>query len=223
MTSDGEAVQRRAESVLPAPNEWKDPSGYRGSLALCVIDSAFSLRASYASTSRVLERYRAVRQAAGADADVDNLMDLVAAIDSVGGSAMAAGPGLFSNHGYAPGTARAGRQGVLKAEAVHQAARQLLAADTDTIDDLRAHQVAARRAWLSVRGLGWVSWDYLQMLTGDDGVKADTMVQRFVAAALEARTVGATRAKAAVLDAAELMRVDARILDHAIWLYEREQ
>jgi hypothetical protein len=188
-----------------------------------VIDSAFSLRARYVSTSRVLKRYRAARQAAGRDADADNLTDLVAAIDSVGGSTMAAGPALFDNHGYAPGTARAGRPGLLKAEAVDQAARRLLAADIDTIDDLRAHQEVARQAWLSVHGLGWVSWDYLEMLTGDDGVKADTMVQRFVAAALEARTVGAARAKAAVLDTAELMHVDARILDHAIWLYEHER
>lgn len=223
MAFDGEAVQRRAESVLPAPSEWLDPSGYKGSLALCVIDSAFSLRATYASTTRVLSRYRAVRLATGADADVDNLTDLVATIDAVGGPTMAAGPALFGNHGYAPGTNRAGRQGVLKAEAVHQAARQLLAADIDTIEDLRARHEAARRAWLGVRGLGWVSWDYLQMLTGEGGVKADTMVQRFVAAALETRTVGAAQAKAAVLDAAELMRVDARILDHAIWLYERAQ
>ncbi|WP_029291285.1 hypothetical protein [Cellulomonas sp. HZM] len=223
MTSDAEAVRALVDAQLAAPDTWKDPSGYRGSLALCVLDSVFSLRATYPATARVLKRFRAARKAAGSDPDVDNLADLVAAIDEVGGPERAAGPALFSNGSYAPGTVRKGRRGVLKAEAVYDGATGLLAVGISTIEDLRANTPGAEAAWLAVRGLGWVSWDYLRMLTGETGVKADTMLQRFVATALNVPKVTGERAKGAVTEAAELMTVDARVLDHAIWLYQREQ
>jgi len=223
MNADAEAVRDRVEAALPPPATWTDPTGYRDSLAMCVIDSVFSLRASYSSTVRVLDRYRAVRRAAGGNPERDRLTDLLATVDGVGGPDAAAGPALFDNRTYAPGTARRGRTGVLKAAAVHDAATKLRSIGIDTIADLSDRTDSAATAWRSVRGLGRVSWAYVLMLTGAVGVKADTMVRRFVAAAVGVQAVTDERARQAVEDAARLLGVDARVLDHAIWLYQRAQ
>lgn len=116
MSADAEAVRVRAEAQLPDRSGWTDPAGYRDSLAMCVLDSIFSLRASYASTVHVLARYRGVRRAAGADPNRDGLADLIAAVEVAGGVDAAAGPALFDNRAYTPGTAKSGQTGVLKAE-----------------------------------------------------------------------------------------------------------
>jgi hypothetical protein len=223
MSRDGDAVLAHVAAVLPDRGTWTDPAGYRQSLALCVVDAVFSLRATYAATTAALGRYRAVRCASGAEPEADGLRDLVATVEASGGPVAAAGPALFGNRGYAPGTARRGREGVLKSEAIYRAAVSMLDIGIDRIEDLRSDLTGGRAAWLGVRGLGWVSWDYLLMLTGDDGVKADTMVQRFVAGALGLPSVTGERAKTAVTDAAADSSIDARVLDHAIWLYQRER
>jgi len=50
--------------------------------------------------------------------------------------------------------------------------------------DLDAGRGKYRRAYVAVRGLGTVTWDYLCMLLGVDGVKADVWIVRFVGRAL---------------------------------------
>lgn len=169
----------------------------------------------------MLDRYRAVRRAAGADPNLDDLGDLVGAIDGVGGPVLAAKGVLFDNRAVAPGTARSGRPGVLKAAVVYEAATRLRALGVTDIGELHNRPAEAAASWLEVRGLGRVSWEYLRMLSGAEGVKADTMIRRFVARAVGASGVSDERAQRAVEGAAQLMKVDARVLDHAIWLYER--
>ena len=188
-----------------------------------MIDSVFSLRAAYPSTERVLDRYRAVRRAAGGDPNRDGLADLVATIDETGGPNAAAGPALFDNRAYAPGTVGRGRTGVHKAAAVYEGATSLQTAGIDTTADLLDNTEGAAAMWSGVRGLGRVSWAYLLMLAGTDGVKADTMVRRFVAAAVGVQAVNDERARLAVEGAAELIDADTRVLDHAIWLYQRQR
>jgi hypothetical protein len=64
------------------------------------------------------------------------------------------------------------------------------------------------------------------MLSGLPGVKADRMVRRFVAAALELPNelaISAEDAGALVRDAASNLGVDERVLDYAIWRYESGQ
>ncbi len=83
---------------------------------------------------------------------------------------------------------------------------------------------AAKTAWLSVHGLGITSWDYLEMNVGLQGVKADTMVRRYVARAVGAsKMVSVDRARAAVKGAADLIDVSYKRLDHAIWREESGQ
>lgn len=217
--SDGRAVAEVATELLGAKEDWVEPSGYADSLALCALDSVFSLRARYAAVEGVLRRYRAYRRSYGADPEADGGPELLTAIARCGGPEEAAEK-LFGNRSKAPGT------DVLKAVAVEQGTRALVELGVRTAADLRianpARRAEARRAWTGVKGLGPISWDYLLMLVGEDGVKADTMVRRFVARATGQREVAAVRARAAVGEAARLLKVSSKALDHAIWRYESE-
>lgn len=66
------------------------------------------------------------------------------------------------------------------------------------------------------RGLGPVTWDYFLMLVGHDGVKADTLVTRFVVEALGRRSESKEVARL-VTKAAERMSMSVSALDHSIW------
>lgn len=170
---------------------------------------------------RVLAAYRSHRSAANADPANDSLADLIETIGEVGGPVPAADE-LFKNRNKSPGTGR------LKTEALDEAARRLVGVDVTTVADLlSAVAVAAdaprvRTAWVGTKGLGSVSWDYLLMLAGQDGVKPDTMVRRFVTAAVGIPEASTERATLAVRAAADGLGVSAKALDHAIWRYESE-
>lgn len=219
---DARAVQAAATRLLGEPAGWVEPNGYQNSLALCAIDSVFSLRARYSTVGRVLAAYRSHRRATNADPANDSLADLIETIDEVGGPISAADT-LFRNRNKSPGTGR------LKTEALDEAARRLVGVDVTTVADLlsavadEADAPRLRTAWTGTKGLGSVSWDYLLMLAGEDGVKPDTMVRRFVTAAVGIPEVSTERASLAVRAAADGLSVSAKALDHAIWRYESEK
>ena len=113
------------------------------------------------------------------------------------------------------------RNGLLKAEAVDQAAAALSATGVCTTDDLRAAdpavRAAAKKAWLTVRGQRrGIFWRYLLLLTGDQQVKPDRMIVGFVTAALD-RTPGTRAAADLVTAAAGQFGVPVPTLDHRIW------
>ena len=114
---------------------------------------------------------------------------------------------------------------------VQSAAAALLDLGIDSIADFElsdgqdfGEQVKA--VWLGQPGQrSGTSWRYLRMLTGQDDVKPDRMVRRFVARALgfgeNAETsVSEDKSVDLICDAAEAFGVSQRILDHEIWNYE---
>jgi len=217
MNDDAVAVRTLALDTLGLPETWVEPQGYRDSLALSAIDAVFSLRAHYSGVVNILDRYRALRRSEGADPYQDSGRDLIAVIEKAGGPEAAAAS-IF-NDAKAPGTK------VLKAVALLNGVSALERVGVTTAGDLRegtpSTQSAARTAWVAVHGLGITSWDYLEMNVGLQGVKADTMVRRFVTRASGARqTVSVDRARAAVKAAADLIGVSHKRLDHAIWRTE---
>ena len=194
--------------------------GYPDSLALCAVDSVYSLAARYAGVTNAVSRYVDARAESGADATADSLTDLIEAIDSAGGPVSAAAT-LFRNRQVAPGTKRR------KTEALYGAVTRLSGSELGvvTVADLveragdsgRLEQ--ARRAWMAEPGLGYGSWRYLLMLAGVPGVKIDRMVTRYVARAL-GRTLPKDELEAAFAGAAESLSVGIHELDHAIWRKE---
>ncbi|OBH77157.1 hypothetical protein A5682_23405 [Mycobacterium mantenii] len=208
---------------VPGPKQLAtQPRGYEDSLALCLIDSIQSLRNDYMKVVvPVLNRYSAYRAQHGGEANTDGLRQFLCALDHMGGvDQWTATVGTYHK---APGTS------VLKGEAMRQAAEALLAINVDTTADLRKAAEdsesleAVHAAWIGVHGLGKASWDYLLMLAGPDGAKADTLLLRFITRALGLpKTVAPDRAQAALKCAANTLGVTQKRLDHAIWLHESE-
>lgn len=110
--------------------------------------------------------------------------------------------------------------GRTKASAIVEAADNLLKSGVKTAADLNPQDPEQKDAYVSVHGLGWVTWEYLGMLLGKPGIKADRWVVRFVSRAL-GREVSATDAKSLLVDAAGALSATPTELDHAVWSYER--
>ncbi len=190
--------------------------GYRDSLALCAIDSVYSLAAKYQATTNVVTRYRVAR---GAAAETDSLANLVNAIDAVGGPYDAA-ESLFENRNVAPGTH------TLKSVALYNTAHRMVAFGYSTTQQLRAAVEtvegldAVGRVWRREPGLGYASWTYVAMLAGVEGVKVDRMILRYVGRALGSGDVSKKRITTAVTGAAAHFGVTVSELDNAIWRRE---
>lgn len=190
------------------------PGGYPDDVELALVDAVFSIRAQYGSKGSngarstgvraVVERWREHR--GGHANDLRQIADcepeaLVRTLDN--------------------GSKTSGRT---KASAVQEAASKLVAAGVTTAADVRDHTQAARRAYVGVHGLNWVTFTYFGMLLGVPGVKADTWINRFVSRALD-RDVSAEEANGLVQRAAgrfhtegnTQMPQDASTLDHALW------
>lgn len=201
-------------------SKWVEPLGYPNSLAHCIIDSTYSLRARYSSVINVRIRYDDVRKVDGGDPTTDGVHQLIRAIDDAGGAEDAALK-LFGNRAMAPGTNR------LKSVVIYEAALALDEAGVRTTEDLRGTangdgpQAEVKKAWLGVSGLGQASWRYLLMLAGVDGTKPDVMIRRFVTSAVGAeKMVSPDRAGAAIEGAAVELKVKTFLLDHTVWRYQ---
>lgn len=210
-----EKVLNAVHAELGDPSTWGAPVEMRGSLALCALNSAYSLRSTSASVRNVLRHYRQHRAQAGADPEADSGPDLLEAMDAAGG------PRSFSIDVLATRAAFP-KTGRLRAEAVYDALTNLAARDITTAEQLLAHaeDEEAERAWRSVKGLGGLSWAYLLMNAGDeDRTKSDTMLTRFLGRATGA-PVNPGEAERLATAAANVLGVKVRALDRAIWLHE---
>lgn len=184
------------------------PGGWKGDIEAAVLDSIFSVRARYGGENTgvraVVKNWRHFRG--------DRRDDLTALAMFVGREEELLG--ILQNR------QKLG-SGLSKAAAAAAAAKALVDAKVSSSRDLKGTD-EERRAWCSVRGLGEVTWSYVQILLGVQGVKADVMVVRFVEEALK-RSVSSREACDLVLAAAERINVDATDLDHAIWSWQRKQ
>lgn len=217
-----EQLRRLVEACEPFRGA-EAPAGYPNGLALCVIDSVQSPAVRYASVGNVLDRYRAYRRAQGANPGTDGVSHLLATFVELGGpDAWAARIG--NRHRTST------RGGVLKAEAIRDAAATLAAEGIKTTAALRTASAnppriaRAEAQWRTVRGQrSGITWRYLLMLAGVPGVKPDRMVCRFVADALglPRGNLPPAFALAILVAAAGVMGVAPTALDHAVWRYQR--
>lgn len=202
---------------LGDPSDWSAPVEFRDSLALCALNSAYSLRASSAAATNVLARYRAFRPTA----DTDSGADLMAAMDSMGGPANFA-RNILRNESKLPGTNR------LRPEGIYEGLHRLAALDTavTSTEHLRTAATngnpSAKTAWLSVKGFGALAWSYLIMNAGvGTETKPDVMVQRYLARVLgDDKKLTPLRMRQLLQLAARKLTVEPRDLDRAIWLHE---
>ena len=200
---------------LGDPGTWGAPVEMKDSLALCALNSAFSLQNTSAAVRNVLRRYREHRVNAGADPSTDSGPDLIEAMNAAGGAREFSTDVLETRAAF-PKTGR------MRSEAIYDALSALADLGVTTTQNLRdaADQSDAERAWCSVKGLGKQSWAYLLMNAGEASrTKPDTMVRRFLARAT-GKPVDAVEATRLVTEAAAALDVEVRNLDRAIWLHE---
>jgi hypothetical protein len=103
---DLDKVLTACKERLPAPTTWSAPPGYPDSLALAVLDAVWSIGIRYATTRGDVARYTMQRRFAGGDATHDNLTDLLALYDRLGGTdAFTATIGTMNRVSTQPGAA----------------------------------------------------------------------------------------------------------------------
>ena len=238
---DLQKVVAECLSRLPdGPSSWQPFDGYPNSLALCVIDSLFSMGVRYTNVENVTSRYRKFRIDEGCTPDSDGLSDLLGVFDRVGGI-----EAFTKQIGTSQRVATRPIVQPLKSEVVHEAASTLLALRIDSAADFLAadpdaleldtpmdteptteHGCQLKAAWLALPGQArGTSWRYLRMLVGLRDVKPDRMVRRFVARALgfgdgAEDHVSEGYAVSLIRQVARRFGVDERALDHEIWRFE---
>ena len=208
-----EQTQRLQEYIAETlPNDWVAwPGGWPGEIEAALLDAVFSIQARYGGPSTgvrsVVKRWRSHRQ----EASLDDL-DALVAYSSRGDELVS----ILENHQQVPG------RSATKAQAVASAASNLTALGIRHAADVDPARLDLRDAYRKVPGLGEVTWEYFLMLLGVPGVKADTMIQRFVTAAL-GPAIPAADCATLVKAVADRLDVSPTVLDHAIWSYQRDQ
>lgn len=207
-----------AITKLGPESKWDTPDGYPQSLALCILDAIWSIGVDYKlHVKPVINRYRAHRASEGSDADRDSAGDLFNAISSVGSESFATD--VVDNHQRTSTTS-----GILKAEACLRAAKLFVDHGVNSCPDFKERQHQVEAGWLAIPGQNsGISWSYLRILTGEQDVKPDRMITRFVCASLNrevskeecVRLLKAVHAKMG-------LSADLRTFEHAIWNYQKD-
>lgn len=233
MTTDIARVANHCRAVLRLDDARLSDEYYYAHLPLCVLDAVFSIGVSYTSTRNVVSRYcqafglqriREHRYALPPVEQQQSITRLIAGIEAHGAD-------YFAQHTVRNRQRTSSSNGILKADAVILFARVLAQYGVYYLQDVAGIETddgveAAIRA-LPGQHSG-ISFHYFLMLAGSDHlVKPDRMIRRFLATALE-RQVTVHEAQS-VLSAATAYLLPAyphltpRLLDHAIWNYQRTQ
>lgn len=196
-------VDRLLEHIeLKVTERHNAPDGWPGNVELALIDAVLSIRAVYGVSADTgvrgaIKRYKS-------ESGRDSWDDLGA----LGGVEPEWLQRVLANK------QKTGR--VPKAEAIVSAAGRLAESGARHASDIDRNSSEQRNAYCGTRGLGPVTWDYFLMLVGHDGVKADTLVTRFVVEAL-GRKSGDREVSRLVTEAAKRLDMPASALDHSIW------
>jgi hypothetical protein len=240
------AVLSAIERDLGDHSLWFAPDGYPSSLALCVIDSIFSIGVKYQGVVNVVKRYRQYRLDQSGNADADGGLELMGTFQHLDGF-----DGWASKFENRQRTST--RSGILKAEAVMREAHTLADHGVWSVRDLHTARTqgrldAIKSDWTRVPGQrSGISWSYFLMLArvlpdGEDGdvgsgpsapypdddiagVKPDRMIKRYIADAIGTTEQRLSDRKAAALvkAAANAKGYDVVALDHAIWRFQSQR
>lgn len=209
---------------LGDPVDWKIPTGYRNSLALCAIDAIWSIGIRYSTVERVLDRYLALRGLGGLKAAQDCTDGPVAFLEWCGGLD---GPDKADALADALGNRNrtSSRSGVLKADAVIEACELLSREGIESTKELLEHEARLEELWRSeIPGQkSGISWKYLLMLAGQAGVKPDRMIHRFMKRMGAPPEVTPEQFVDQIVFAVNMPEIDARVVDHRIWTIERSR
>ncbi len=232
---DGTVLARYCQETLSdLPGTRLGQEYYYSALPLCVVDAVFSIQARYKTTQRTVlnwcqaqtpqwEVYRPFGSDSPHDDATHSITEFALLLEKWDYEALA--KVVFRNS-----QRTSSRFGILKAEAVSRFAKALASAGIEHFGDVQDDHrlLEARLSIQSIPGQrSGITFDYFLMLAGSENlVKSDSMVIRFVSRALD-RSVQPKEAARLVRTAAEglrtrLPRLTPRLLDYAIWSYQRQ-
>lgn len=137
------------ERVLGDPSSWPQAVEFPNSLALCAINSGYSLQGTSAAGCNVMRRYKSHRGKPGADPDYDDGIDLLRTIKQIGG------PQEFATQ--ITNSTKLGNTGRLKSEGLFEGVSRIVDCGLNTIDDLKQgiaeDFVLWSREWRNAKGL----------------------------------------------------------------------
>lgn len=202
-------------AVDQIPNEYFSMygGGWIDEISTALLDAVFSIRSRYRAadpSKGVIGRVRAFRDTE------PGAMDDLTALSGLGSVRI----------GEIMGSGTTGRRP--KSEVVVDAADRFIAVGiVHARDLLDADTHSMKEIYTSVRGLGWVTFEYFTMLLGVPGVKADTMITRFVNTALEAtdlEPVGPHAARDLVIAAYDQSRKGETLsaFENALWRFQSD-
>ena len=204
MASDQDVARLREHVEQNVTEMYSFPEGWPANVELALIDTVLSIRARYGVTADTGVRGAIKRFKAASDRTEWNDLRALGSADPAWLAQ------ILSN--------RQKTGGVPKAEAIVSAAGRLAAIGAEHSADIDRSSDAQRSAYCGTRGLGPVTRQYFLMLVGHDGVKADTLVTRFVTEAV-GRKVDSESVARLVTETAAILQIRAADLDHSIWRY----
>lgn len=215
------ALATKCRELFGDETLWFEVAGYR-SVALCIIDSIYSIGSHYNSVVNVVDRYVAYRAAQGGNAYDDTVEQLVETFQDVGGSD--AWADMVCNR--KPAHTKEGA--LLKSEVVFRAAIGLSNLGIQSAKDLERQASTAeglsalKNSWLRLPSQSsGISFNYFLILAGYQSVKPDRMVLKFLEehTGLIGRKLGAEKATELISRVAAVYPTEARKLDHIVWRY----
>ena len=187
-------------------------------IPLAVIDAIYSLRIRYKNVKVIVKRYADTYKVDKSH----SISDLIKNIEAVGVE-------NFANDVLGSNYKTAGRNPILKSEAVYEWAKILKKNGIETFADFRrTDKTQIKKELLRVQGQGKTVIKYLFMLCGDENTcKPDTHILNFLKEVLH-RNVKEDEAQALLENVvnelkAEYPHITVRLLDHLIWNYQRSQ
>ncbi len=225
-------IAAHCKRVLDLANAKLSEEFFYNSLSLCVVDAVFSLGISYTATRNVVKNFcsklkiKVFRHPGSKYPEIGSQFSIEALLCLYQDQSFEElADMIYKNHNRT-----SPRNGILKSEAVFRFASALHSVGVNYFQDLPLviGNPNFESSIMKIPGQSsGLSTKYFYMLAGgEDFIKPDRMIIRFVESVIQEK-VEADEASSLILDAHEILKEDfpaltPRILDHAIWKYQRD-
>lgn len=211
---NAEQIELLRKEIAPIVESSEIPEsyGWPDQISMALVDAVFSIQAQYnpshdfENPTGLLKRLRELK--AAHPESIDDLASLV----SLGSEELRAimGDGKTSQES--------------KADCAISAAENYLALGVKSSSDFDSRDAKHKKAYVSVRGLGPITYEYFTMLLGTPGVKSDTLITRFVNRTLRlegSEALSSARVREALVETHKhFPDVPLNTFDNMIWRYE---
>ncbi len=226
LTSLENKIKQYCIATLPLKDPKLGMEYHYNSIVFCLVDSIFSIGAKYGSVKGVVKRYCERFNLEEFDASCVHPSDnhtISAFIKNIEPYENDYGAAEIYNNSQRTSS----QSGILKAEAVFEAAKVLQKHNIDRLDDIRIlkNTEELERDFRSIRGQGsGISFSYFMMLCGDENrIKLDRWLLRFAEIAA-GEPVSEEQVRNSLLHVCENLKNDypgitPRRLDYLIWNY----